>query len=109
MQQATHLQQAIDAPRPSPGVADAHTGAPGSDHANRPPRRMHDAWRVLWATPAFVMVALRITAPDAWAALLLLVASVAVLNADALVRSASRLSKHSPVRRDDSGGRADIA
>jgi hypothetical protein len=54
-------------------------------------------------------VALRITAPDAWAALLLLVASVAVLNADALVRSASRLSKHSPVRRDDSGGRADIA
>src|SRR5213595_1835315 len=108
MQQATHLQHAIDAERTAFGVADAHTAAPGIGQGTQPARPMHDAWRVLWATPAFVMVALRITAPDAWAALLLLVASVAVLNADALVRCAGRLSKHSSVGRDDTGEATDI-
>lgn len=65
---------------------------------------MHDAWRVLWAAPALVMVTLRITAPDAWAALALLVASIAVMNADALARCAGRLSKRPAAR--DAGAQA---
>lgn len=58
---------------------------------------LRDAWRALWAAPALVMVAPRLSTPDAWAALALLVASVAVLNADAIARCARRLSARSPV------------
>jgi len=70
-------------------------------------RPLHDAWRVLWAVPALVAVALHFTVPDAWAALALLVASIAVMNADALARCAARLSSRSPAGRHDAGARAD--
>jgi hypothetical protein len=49
------------------------------------------------------MVAPRLTTPDAWAALALLVASVAVLNADAIARCARRLSTRSLVDGNDAG------
>jgi len=79
-----------------PDVPESHPAAASS-------RPMHDAWRVLWAAPALVMVALRISAPDAWAALALLIASIAVMNADGLARCAGRLSRRPAVRRDDVG------
>lgn len=81
------------------------TDAPEGHPAEASSRPMQDAWRVLWAAPALVMVALRITAPDAWAALALLLASIAVMNADALARCAGRLSQRPPARRDDAGAR----
>lgn len=82
------------------------TDAPESPPAAGSLHPLHDAWRVLWAAPALVMVALRITAPDAWAALVLLVASIAVMNADALARCAGRLAKRPPTRLEDAGAHA---
>lgn len=64
---------------------------------------LRDPWRTLWAAPALAMVAPRLTTPDAWAALALLVASVAVLNADAIARGARRLSTRSLVEGNDAG------
>ncbi|MBW8757833.1 MAG: hypothetical protein JF586_09515 [Burkholderiales bacterium] len=92
----------------TPDPAGPDTVAHESHPAAGSLRPMHHAWRVLWAAPALVMVALRITAPDAWAALALLIASIAVMNADGLARCAGRLSKGSPDRRLNAGERTAI-
>ena len=85
--------------------ATPHQTGPDSDRCEtRPtPGSLRDTWRALWAAPALLMVAPRLTTPDAWAALALLVAAVAVLNADAIARCARRLSTRSPVEGNDAG------
>jgi len=90
----------------TPSRSGADTDAPDSPPGAGSLRPLHDAWRVLWAAPALVMVALRITAPDAWAALALLVASIAVMNADALARWIGRGARRPPTRLEDAGAHA---
>jgi hypothetical protein len=77
--------------------ATPHQAGPDTDSGQTRPTAgpLRDAWHALWAAPALAMVAPRLATPDAWAALALLVAALAVLNADAIARCARRLSTRS--------------
>lgn len=100
MQQAALPERSIDDPLPSP----RDDGADVSSTSNRIPTASQPgfaAWRVLWAVPAFVMVASHMPTYDAWAALALLTATVAVLNADAVARWFSRVPAQRRARADD--------
>jgi hypothetical protein len=106
MQQAVHLERSVDDALPSRRGEDADV-SPASVPISPSSRPSFAAWRVLWAVPAFVMVASRMPTPDAWAALALMTATVAVLNVDALARWRRRASARRHARADDPHVRPD--